>query len=60
MKISVITVCKNAENTIENTIQSVISQDYKNIEYIIIDGASTDNTLKVLENYKNNISYFLS
>ena len=45
MKISIITVCLNSEKTIEQTIQSVISQNDDNYEYIIIDGESTDRTL---------------
>ena len=47
LKISIITVCCNAEKTIEKTIKSIVSQAYKHIEYIIIDGASTDGTLNV-------------
>ena len=60
MKISIITVCYNAEKTIESTIQSVIKQDYKQIEYIIIDGLSTDNTMNIVNNYRNKISYIIS
>lgn len=46
-KISIVTVCYNASTEIEKTMESVLSQSYENIEYIIIDGASTDDTLKV-------------
>ncbi|NLF82735.1 MAG: glycosyltransferase [Candidatus Gastranaerophilales bacterium] len=60
MKISIITVCKNAEKTIENTILSVLNQTYKNIELIIIDGVSTDGTLDIINKYKDKISYFIS
>ena len=48
MKFSIITVCKNSEKSIENAILSVINQTYKNFEYIIIDGVSTDNTLNIV------------
>ena len=47
-KISIVTVCYNAEQEIQKTIHSVLSQNYDNIEYIIIDGCSTDNTLNVV------------
>ncbi len=60
MKVSIITVCKNAEDTIEQTIKSVLSQTYKNIEYIIIDGKSEDNTLKIISKYKKFISHFIA
>ena len=49
--LSVVTICYNAEKTIGNTIQSVISQGFDDYEYIIIDGASTDGTLKILNQY---------
>jgi len=60
MKITIITVCKNAQDTIEQTIKSVISQDYNNIEYIIIDGKSTDKTLDIVNKYKNKIKTVIS
>tara|TARA_R110002050_G_scaffold69630_2_gene150691 strand:+ start:22095 stop:22835 length:741 start_codon:yes stop_codon:yes gene_type:complete len=60
MKISIITVCYNSGKTIEDTIKSVISQTHKNVEYIIIDGESTDNTLAIIDKYKNNVSKFIS
>ena len=55
MKISIITVCYNAEDTIGDTIQSVLSQDYKDVEYIIVDGKSTDRTLEIIQSIKNGI-----
>lgn len=55
MKVSIITVCFNSVSTIEETIQSVLSQDHPNIEHIIIDGGSSDGTLDIIEKYKNQI-----
>lgn len=54
-KFSIITVTYNAEKVLEDTIQSIITQTYKNIEYIIVDGASTDTTLAIIEKYKEHI-----
>jgi len=58
--ISIITVVKNGERFIERTIKSVISQTYPSIEYIIIDGASQDNTLKIIKKYEKYISFWIS
>lgn len=54
-KISIITVCFNAAATLERTINSVVSQHYPNLEYIVVDGGSTDGTLRIIE---DNRSYF--
>ena len=51
MKVSIITVCRNSEAAIETAIRSVIEQDHKDIEYIIVDGKSTDGTLFIIERY---------
>ncbi|MFO8015708.1 MAG: glycosyltransferase family 2 protein [Candidatus Woesearchaeota archaeon] len=59
-KVTIITVCFNSRRTIEKTIKSVLSQNYKNIEYIVIDGASKDNTLKIVNKYKSRISKVVS
>lgn len=60
MKVSIITTCKNSETTIEGTIKSVLNQDYPGIEYIIIDGGSTDYTLEIINKYQNKISKVIS
>lgn len=52
LKLSVITVCYNAEESIEKTMLSVLSQSYTNIEYLIIDGKSTDGTTEIVEEYQ--------
>ena len=49
--ISVITICYNAHDFIAETIESVIQQDYKNVEFIIIDGASVDGTTDIVKHY---------
>ena len=58
--VSIITVVYNGEKYLEQTIQSVINQTYKNIEYIIIDGRSTDGTLNIIKQYEKHISYWVS
>jgi len=60
MKVSIVTVCFNSEDTIETTIRSVLDQDYGNIEYIIVDGRSTDKTISIIEKYKSRIAKFIS
>ncbi|WP_343695590.1 glycosyltransferase family 2 protein [Flavobacterium sp.] len=60
MKISIITVCYNSASTIEKTIKSVASQTYKNIEYIIVDGNSKDNTIDIIKKHENNITKWIS
>jgi glycosyltransferase involved in cell wall biosynthesis len=59
-KISLITVAYNAQNTIERCITSVLEQKFKNIQYIIIDGGSTDNTIQIINKYKGKIDFFQS
>ena len=60
MKVSLITVCYNSESTIAETINCVLSQNYSDIEYLVIDGGSTDNTLNIIEEYKSQIDFFIS
>jgi len=59
-KISIITVCLNCEGLIERTIKSVIDQTHANIQYVVIDGGSTDNTLNIIRKYEDKIDVMLS
>ena len=58
--ITIVTVTYNSEQFLEETIQSILNQTYDNIEYIIIDGGSTDQTLNILEKYEDVIDYIIS
>ena len=52
MKISVVTVTYNSEKTVEDTIKSVLSQEYKDYEYLVVDGGSKDNTVEIIKKYE--------
>lgn len=58
--VTIITSVLNGDNTLEETFQSVFNQTYPNIEYIVVDGGSTDNTLGLIRKYEDNISYWVS
>ena len=60
IKISIVTICYNSAATIENTIKSVLNQEYDNLDYVIIDGASTDSTMEIVERYRNRLSVVVS
>lgn len=60
MKISIVTICFNCEETIRDTIESVLSQSHTDTEYIIVDGLSTDSTMGIVNQYKNRISSIIS
>lgn len=57
MKISIITVSFNSAQTIQDTIESVLSQDYPSVEYIVVDGASKDGTVDILKSYGDKIKW---
>jgi len=58
--VTIVTVTYNAEALLEETILSIINQNYNNIEYIIIDGASTDGTVNIIKKYQEKIDYWSS
>ena len=60
MKVSIITVCYNAAETIESTIESVSGQNYPDVEHIVVDGCSTDGTLDVVSSHRGKIDKFIS
>lgn len=60
VKFSIITITYNSEKTLEETIESVLSQSYKNIEYIVVDGDSSDGTIEIVSKYRDKISKFIS
>lgn len=60
MLVTIITACRNSEATITNTLKSVINQSFKNIQYIVIDGASTDKTLEIIKKYAGSIDVLIS
>jgi glycosyltransferase involved in cell wall biosynthesis len=60
MKLSIITVCYNSAATMERAMQSVLSQDYPDVEYIVIDGGSTDGTVDIIKKYQDRITVFVS
>jgi glycosyltransferase len=60
IKISIITAVLNGRNTIADTLESILNQSYKNVEHVIIDGGSTDETLEILKRYKNGTTKIIS
>jgi len=59
-KISIVTPSLNQGKYLEKTIQSILGQNYPNLEYVIIDGGSTDNSLQIIKKYANRLAYWVS
>ena len=57
-KITIITPVKNDEKNIEKTIRSVLNQNYKNFEYIIVDGNSNDSTIEIIKKFRDKVRFF--
>lgn len=60
MKVSVITVCFNSASTLERALQSVVDQDWPDVEHIVIDGASTDSTMEILQRFRPHLAHLVS
>ena len=60
LKVSIITICRNRQATIEQALRSVISQTYPELEYIVVDGASTDGTVEIIRRYSPQLTYWCS
>jgi len=60
IRVSVITPSYNQGKYIEQTIQSVLNQSYDNIEYLVIDGDSTDNSIDIIKKYEGKIAYWIN
>lgn len=60
MKISIITVVRNNAENIGDCVESVLAQDWPQVEYVVVDGASNDGTLQILESYRNQIDRLIS
>ena len=58
--ISIVTVCFNSARTLEETMKSVLGQNYPALDYVVIDGGSTDGTLDIIDRYKDRLGYFKS
>src|SRR5947209_16324776 len=60
LKISIVTVVYNAQNTIDRCLESVLRQKFTNIQHIVIDGGSTDDTLRIIDKYRDKLSLVIS